>query len=56
MSDNQYETAEDEAYDRGIKLQQEWDSILGDIEEKWNLERGCTLDAFCLTFKGRLDV
>ena len=54
MPDDQYKNAEDEAYDRGIELQQKWDSILGEIEEKWNLERGCTLDTFCFKFKGRL--
>ena len=52
MNDKEYANAEDEAYARGIQLQQEWDHTLAEIEKKWGLRRGCTLDQFCLTFKG----
>ena len=52
MPDKEYATAEDEAYARGIQLQQEWDHTLGEIEEKWGLPRGETLDQFCFKFKG----
>ena len=52
ISDKEYESAEDEAYARATHVMQEWDSTLGDIEEKWGLPRGESLDEYCLTFKG----
>ena len=52
MPDNEYESAEDEAYSKGMEFIQDWDYLLGDIEAKWDLPRGETLDRFCLTFRG----
>jgi hypothetical protein len=53
MMQSEFKNAEDEASARGFKVREEWDSTLAEIEEKWGLEQGCTLDEFCLTFKGK---
>ena len=52
MPDEEFESAQDEAYFKGMQFMSEWDYILADIEEKWGLPRGSSLDEYILQFKG----
>ena len=51
MSD-EYTSAEDEAFERGNDLIQQWDQTLAEIERKWGLPEGESLDYYMLEFRG----
>lgn len=47
----EYRTAEDEAFERGHEMIRQWDETLAEIERKWGLPEGESLDDYMLEFR-----